>query len=301
VRVTSLRSKVVLAVLPLTGRKARMADGAAMRQRLERGKAEPFTPPARLGLGCAITRRDVGGWPVFEVRPKGRAVGPRHVLYLHGGAYVSEIVSQHWDFVGRLARRLGATVVVPIYPLAPRSTHRAVLPALLELYRELAQRVPASELTVMGDSAGAGLTLALAQLARDAGLPQPKELVLLSPWVDLATDHPDVLALEPFDPMLGVPGLQEAGRLWADGEDLRHPLLSPLYADLRRLGRLSVFTGTRDLLNPDARRLRERAAEQGVGLEFFEFPEMVHDWMVILWLPEARQALDHIVRLVERA
>jgi acetyl esterase/lipase len=37
----------------------------------------------------------------------------------------------------------------------------------------------------MGDSSGGGMALALAQKARDAGLQQPRDLVLLSPWLDV--------------------------------------------------------------------------------------------------------------------
>lgn len=46
------------------------------------------------------------------------------VLYLHGGAYVNQLVRQHWQLVEHLATTLDAEVWVPIYGLAPSSRPR---------------------------------------------------------------------------------------------------------------------------------------------------------------------------------
>ena len=44
-----------------------------------------------------------------------------------------------------------------------------------------------SEIIVSGDSAGAGLALAMVHRARSEGLPEPAGLLLFSPYIDL--DH----------------------------------------------------------------------------------------------------------------
>jgi acetyl esterase/lipase len=49
-----------------------------------------------------------------------------------------------------------------------------------------------SNIVVGGDSAGGGLALALLQVIRDAGLPQPAGAVLVSPWCDLFHSFPSI-------------------------------------------------------------------------------------------------------------
>jgi acetyl esterase/lipase len=52
--------------------------------------------------------------------------------------------------------------------------------------------VKPSNIVIGGDSAGGGLTLALLQVIRDAGLPQPAGAVLVSPWCDLHHSFPSI-------------------------------------------------------------------------------------------------------------
>ncbi|MEU9836099.1 alpha/beta hydrolase fold domain-containing protein [Streptosporangium sp. NPDC048047] len=153
-------------------------------------------------------------------------------------------------------------------------------------------------LTVMGDSAGGNLALSLVMQARQAGLPQPARLVLVSPCVDVSCDDPAMAKLERDDPILAPEGVREAGRLYAGGLDPRDPVVSPLYGSLRGLAPIAVFTGTLDILNVDAHRLKDRARQEGVSLEWFEYPGMMHVWPLYS-LPEFRRAVDEIVAVIE--
>ena len=62
-----------------------------------------------------------------------------------------------------------------------------------------------------GDSAGAGMALAVAQELRRTDDRPLAGLVLVSPWVDITCDDPGVAARAPLDPWLQAPGLREAG------------------------------------------------------------------------------------------
>jgi acetyl esterase/lipase len=58
-----------------------------------------------------------------------------------------------------------------------------------------------------------------------------------------------------------------------------------------------LFIGTRDILYPDCRKLRDKAEAEGVKLNYREYEAMLHDWMLIS-LPESKQALREIVEIV---
>lgn len=242
-----------------------------------------------------VRRQDVEQWPTYVVTPvSGGSAG--QILYLHGGAYATEITVGHWNLVARLAERTDRTVTVPIYPLTPEYGHRDVFPTLHRLYRRVAALGSADRLAVVGDSAGAGMALALVQ-SLPAGDPRPGDLVLLSPWLDATMTNPDIPAIAPRDPLLKPAHLRSLGHLYALPDLPSVAEVSPINGPLRDLGRVTLFTGTRDVLNPDARRLRHLAAEQGTEIVLHEYPGMLHDW-VLTPIPEAKRVIGQIADLL---
>lgn len=242
-----------------------------------------------------VERQDFEGWPTYVVTPvSGGSAG--QIIYLHGGAYATEITVGHWNLIARLAERTDRTVTVPIYPLTPEYGHRDVFPTLLRLYQRVADRMATDRLAVMGDSAGAGMALALVQSLPERTA-RPGDLVLLSPWLDATMTNPDISAIARRDPLLNAAHLRSLGHLYALPDLPSVPEVSPINGPLADLGRVTLFTGTRDVLNPDARRLRQLAAEQGTEIALHEYPGMLHDW-VLTPIPEAKRVLTEIVEVL---
>ena len=65
-------------------------------------------------------------------------------------------------------------------------------------------------------------------------------------------------------------------KLYANGEDMRNPLLSPIYGDLAKLPPLLIHGGREEFFRRDAVRLATRAAEQGVDVTFKQYDGSVH-------------------------
>lgn len=216
---------------------------------------------------------------------------------MHGGAYVQGFVIWHWKFINQLMRALHCTITVPDYPLAPDHTYEASFEMVQSLYQHLLLTAPAANFVFMGDSSGGGFVLALAQSLERAKIPQPGLLILLSPWLDLTLTNPAIKHIEAEDPFLDRESLQTAGRLYAGYTPAEHHLLSPINGSLQGLGKIAVFTGSKDLLVADARKLYAMANEQGVDLLYYEYPDMVHAWM-FLPLPESKQAFQQITGLI---
>jgi acetyl esterase/lipase len=149
----------------------------------------------------------------------------------------------------------------------------------------------------MGDSSGGGISLALAQLLREKRREQPRNVILLSPWLDASLSNPEIPAFDKIDPFLGIEGLKYAAGIYVRDVDPKHYLVSPVYGSLKDLAPISLFVGTRDILLPDCRKLRDRAAAEGVALNYREYEAMLHDWMLIS-LPESKQALKEIVEII---
>ena len=225
--------------------------------------------------------------------PRGRSA-QRAAVYLHGGAYIAPISPQHWALAGALADA-GVRVEVPLYGLAPQHAYREAYPFVSAVYRELLAEVDAAAVTLAGDSAGGGLALGLARTLADAGLPQPRRLVLHAPWLDLTLGHPGLPAAEARDPWLSTAGLHEAGRARAGGDDPTGPRLSPGNGPLAGLAPVHVYVGTRELCLPDALQLRDRGAAEGARVELTVCEGAVHLYPLVP-APEGRAAAAAIVR-----
>ncbi|TDC30429.1 alpha/beta hydrolase [Micromonospora sp. 15K316] len=235
------------------------------------------------------------GWPVHTVLPgPGDARG--HVLYLHGGGYVSPPQPAHWNLIAELAGRTGRTFVVPDFPLAPEHTHRDVFPTLRRLHEQLSNGGDMDTFAVMGDSTGATMSLALVQ-SLPPGQPRPRDLILMSPWLDATLTNPEIRLIEPHDPMSSTESLSRFARWWAGRDDLATPQLSPINGPLEHLGRVAILAGTNDILTPDARRLAQLAAgAPGTDMTLYEYPDMTHAFMLLRSGAETDAVLAEITR-----
>lgn len=295
----SWQARAVIAKYWLTRRKQVFADPAKLRRSAESHQAEEAQVPRWVHRDFHVAERDELGHRCYTLHPR-QPGNDRHILYLHGGAYVHQVEHAHWRFLARLIKETGSVVSVPIYPLAPSYGYEETLAMVWESYQDLHGALPAENQVIMGDSAGGGLSLFVAQRLKQQGRPQPRRLVLFSPWLDLTTSDPAIAELEEHDPFLSAPGLREAARLYTGHLDERDHRVSPLFGDLTGLAPISVFIGTRDILLPDSRRLHRRLQETGDPIDYEEYPGMFHGW-VLQSLPEARTATRRVAELVEGA
>lgn len=291
----SVAAHLVNWILPLRGSRKRMASEARMAQHYARNTPVPAPVPERLKQEFHVSEQALGALRLHTVAPRQQQSALR-VVYFHGGAYVNAMVGAHWQIVAGLVRRTGAAVDIPHYPLAPKHTWADAFPLLQRLALDRLSTSPS--VAFVGDSAGAGLALALAQVLQSEGHPLPSRLVLMSPFLDVNVSDPRQWALEKSDRMLAAPGLRWAGRQWAGALPTDDPRISPIYGSLTGLPPIAVLTGTADVLNTDAHRLRKLAAATQHPLTFLEYPDMFHVWMGAP-IPEARTALDEVAAILQ--
>jgi monoterpene epsilon-lactone hydrolase len=101
--------------------------------------------------------------------------------------------------------------------------------------------------------------------------------------------------------MFSLASASEAAGLYLRGQDPRHPLASPVFADLSGLPPLLILVGDAEVLLDDAHKLAETASAAGVAAELFVYPEMPHVWMLNYpAYPEAALAFDQVAAFVAR-
>ena len=298
----SLRARFVNLALPLLGIKRFFSEPDKLEDRIAALRRKPtIMPRASLHKRFDIVEDDNRGYKVVTMTPRGvDAARAPHLLYLHGGGYVMDIAAVHWDSIARLCRDLGASATVPLYPLAPEHTATEVLDAMRALYDDVAAKHGAEKVTVMGDSAGGGMALALAQMIRADGGELPASLVQFSPWLDASADVPEQRDIEVQDRMLAVSGLEACGTMYRGELAPDDRKVSPLFGPLEGLPPMAIFSGTSDILVFDGRRLDEKLTELGSRLHVYrEYPGMFHVWM-LLPVPEGWQALGETADFIRQ-
>src|SRR4051812_43147864 len=144
-----------------------------------------FSTPAWLvwlhSLGVKIERVEApvkGEW----LSPGDGPTTDRVVYYLHGGGYISGSAKSCRPITATLARLLNGRVFGLDYRLAPEQPFPAGLDDAVAGYRWLlSSGIDPKSIAIVGDSAGGGMTLAVALRIREAGEPLPRCLVCFSP------------------------------------------------------------------------------------------------------------------------
>ena len=209
------------------------------------------------------------------------------MLYLHGGGFVSGIDRYHWRYVARLARELGVRVVLVDYPLTPTHTWKDTLPRLVDLFEQLAVDSPQG-VVLMGDSAGGGLAVGLAQLVARRPGPQPTHLVAsprgsTSPAGRPAPRRPPRRTLadpEQAPPLRHLVGCRRPAR--GGGEPaVRRPVRSPTDP--------GACAGPGTCCSPRSAPSSRALVRPGQRVTYVEEPGLLHVYP-LLPVPEARRA-----------
>ena len=270
----------------------RTAESEIERLAARRSEPEPVAAlPENLRFSVPVEEADRDGLRVFTLNAGGN--GPL-VLYLHGGAYINGFNAHQWRFMDRLARETGCAIAAPAYHLAPWADYARAYDDLTALYRALPEENPGRRLILMGDSAGGGLALGLAEALAGAGEALPERLILFSPWVDVSMDNPDIAGYLAVEPILHFDLVKVHGQYWAGEADTRHWQVSPLFGDMARLPPVTIYCGTRELLYPDILLARDKLAAAGVEVTLRVGRNLNHDWP-LMPIPEAEAAFREIV------
>lgn len=262
-------------------------------------------------------RRTMGNPPMVTLLPRGvtlapfregnlkgdwlRVAKPRQVLlYLHGGGYVCGTPKTYHNLCGRLAKALEADVLMPAYRLAPEHPFPAAVEDALEAYDLLLrQGWRGEQISVAGDSAGGGLTLALLLALRDRKRPLPKCAVVYSPYADVTMAQPSRRYNDGKDDMLSYRMLEVGMDVYVQNGDHENPYASPVNGDYTGLPPLFITVCEQEIFRDDAYRVADAARAAGVPVSLLARNDLLHVWPIFVpILPEAREDLEKVARFI---
>ncbi|WP_179470410.1 alpha/beta hydrolase fold domain-containing protein [Mycolicibacterium vinylchloridicum] len=239
-------------------------------------------PDSFLLSGIKAEKTEYEGMAVWTLTP--RNASGQYVVGIHGGSFIGQISIFHWLTYTDMARDTGATVVVPLYTLAPVGNAATDIPVMADFISAQVAAHGSDNVSVVGDSAGGNIALAALQEIVKRNGTQPHRLLLLAPALDLS----DTFENPVDDPLLGNGRSGDNNDLltWAGDLDPADPLVSPIYGSLDGLPPTTVYTSSRDLLTQQALRLRDKAIAEDADFTFVLREGQFHDWTIFA-LPDS--------------
>jgi len=273
-------------------------------QSVEEARARLEIMGSRVKLPAEITVEPVqaehvcGEWIRF-----GKLNPEKTILYFHGGGYTMGSARSARGLASMLAAACRCPVFTVDYRLAPEHPFPAALEDAVSAWHWLnSQGIQPENIIFLGDSAGGGLALASLLALRDAHKQVPAAAVLICPWTDLADTVDSRVSKAACDPWFNPDSIEnQAAQFYAGGNDLKNPLVSPLYARLHDLPPMLIQAASEDTLLDDAIQLYDNAQRDGTDIELEVFEGMwhvFHNFAAVI--PEGREAIRKIADFVQQ-
>lgn len=226
----------------------------------------------------------------------------RVILYIHGGSFVAGSIRSHRSLAANIAHASKARSLIIDYRLAPEHPFPSALEDALSAYQWLLEhKCPPEHISIVGDSAGGGLTIALLVKLRDMTLPIPAAAVCLSPMIDHTYSGETWKANSRSDIVIYPKKEHEFTRMYLGLTEPHNPFVSPHFAELAGLPPLLIQVGTYEVLLSDSRHLAEKARIAGVDVILDEWEGMQHVWQFgASFLPEGRLAIAKIGDFIQK-
>lgn len=257
----------------------RRAHGLVENTDLEKHRQSQDAIGSILGNTKSISYRAVDMDGIYGERVSvNRAHMKRNViLHCHGGGYSTGSSLYARTLTSKLAESTSMEVFCFDYRLAPEHPWPAALEDAMKAWNYLMLLgYGARDVVVTGDSAGGNLALALSLKLKEEGRFLPRGLVLMSPWTDLTSSGESFESKGALDPVLDKAYIDRMVSAYAEGQDLKDPLVSPLFGEFTGFPPTYIQVGENEILLSDSIRLHQALAEAGVPVKMDTYPGMWH-------------------------
>jgi epsilon-lactone hydrolase len=272
------------------------------------GRAE-FTlkglPALREKLKVTFEPSVMAGVKVFTVMPSEVSAANRNrlLLHVHGGGYVLGPGEAGLPEALVVAAHAKMKVISVDYRMPPDFPYPAAMDDAMAVYKAILKTTDSKHIGIFGTSTGGGMTLAMVLRAKAEGLPIPAAIAPGTPWSDMTKTGDSYFTNDRIDNVLvsNEGWLGDAAKLYANGHDLKDPMLSPVYGDLRGFPPTILTTGTRDLFLSNTVRVHQKLREAGVVADLLVFEGMSHaQYNLAPDAPESKEHFKQVAAFFER-
>ncbi len=269
-------------------------------QKLFGGNINDKTPKGYT-LQKEITEKGTRYEKVFK---SGEEKNGKVVYYLHGGAYISGLLSVYRKLSPQFYKAAGVETIFLDYKTAPEHKYPTQLNEAFDVWMELTKNkgYNPKNIIIAGDSAGANLTLALMLKLRDEGEEMPLAGFCFSAWADMKGKGESYVKNYSNDVLFGEKGkvatIEDEERLlnseifsFIGDADRSDPYVSPVYGNYHGFPPMYFAVGSHEMLLDDTLTIVEKLKKEGIYVGCDVQKEMFHIYPLYgMFVPEGRQS-----------
>lgn len=221
------------------------------------------------------------------------------IIHLHGGLFGLGSIQSHKPMVSYLASALFTKVLFIDYSLAPESPFPAGLNDVLKVYRELIRKYPKAKISLIGDSAGGGLSVSLIKRTAEEKLQAPSYVILISPWLYLTCNTESYKTRKKMEQILTKEMLVEYANYYV--ADSKWSEADPGELNFNSFPPLFILAGSNEILFDDSKLFFEKIRSVQSNTKMKEYVNQNHVWpMADIKSEGSKNALSDIKEFITR-
>jgi epsilon-lactone hydrolase len=256
-------------------------------------------------LHVKVEKTTVDGVRAFIVTPE--VIPPenknRLLIHVHGGCYVLNPGEAGLPEALFMAGFGHFKVIAVDYRMPPEAYFPAALDDGLTVYKNAIKTTNPKNIAIFGSSAGGALTMEMVLKAKQEGLPLPGAIAPGTPMSDVTKVGDTFVTNAMLDNVLVSPDgfCDAATKVYANGHDLKDPLLSPVYGDMQGFPPTILTSGTRDLLLSNTVRVHRKLRQAGIEAALQVYEGQSHaQYYRDDTSPEAKEAFEEIAGFFDK-
>jgi acetyl esterase/lipase len=255
-------------------------------------------------LKVKVEKTNIDGVRAFIVTPE--TIAPenrnRQLIHMHGGCYVLNPGEAGLPEAIFMAGFGHIKVISVEYRMPPEAYFPAALDDGITVWKAALKSMDAKNMAIFGTSAGGALTLEMVLKAKELGLPVPGAIAPGTPMSDVTKVGDTFYTNAMLDNVLVSPNgfCDDGAKVYANGHDMKDPLLSPVYGDMKGFPPTILTSGTRDLLLSNTVRVHRKLRQAGVEATLQVYEGMSHaHYLRDDTAPETREVFEEIARFFD--
>jgi len=208
-----------------------------------------------------------------EIKPENKII-----IYLHGGCFVLGSINSHQALVSHFADELDTPVLFIEYGLAPENPFPSAINDILKVYQYILHKKQIQDIAFMGDSAGAGLSMSVISILNKKNIVKPRQLVMLSPWIDLSGSSHSITSNAVIDPILTKEQLQSFTSLYLGSNKVSDA--NPIEIMFGDFPPTLILVGSCEILLDDSKMAYSKISDKQPVTKLKVYENQTHVWLL---------------------
>lgn len=224
------------------------------------------------------------------------------ILFLYGGGMILKPDRGDIKFAAGVGKRSKSDIWFPYYPLCLENSIDILYQMIFEVYKRMVKEYGAENISFLGFSSGAALSIGLCQYnhEQENPLPMPKLVIACSPGcVPLtAEENAKMRDLSEKDIMVDARFMFHMKDIMTHGKNVPQYMLSAACGDFTDMPEIHFYYGTDEVLYAEADYFEKACRKYNVTYHMHIGKGMCHCYPMIPFIPEAKRALSEIIQIL---